>query len=383
MATLAQLLTARRRLPLSVAVAMVVVAAALTGVLVKARDPAIVIGRVRETPVSTKAIDTTEVPVPAGFRPNALLGSAGRGPGGPLAFRGAVNVPDDLLFFLVIGSDARPGQDLTRTRADSIHIAAVDPVTRKGTILGLPRDSYVNVPGYGQRKINAALVLGGPELLVRTLRELTGLPVSYYAVTAFEGITRIVDDLGGVDINVPYRMDDRYSGARFEPGWHHMDGNQVLAFSRARHGVPGGDFGRSENHGRVILHSLEKLRAETSNESGIRRWLGILYKHARMDMSLEDAVEFGVLARQIAPANLRNVVASGSAETRDGQSVVVLDDRAFELFRDMGADAIADGRMQRQTPPPTAEPSPRGTPKPSPRSSPTPRPLPTLPFPPE
>jgi LCP family protein required for cell wall assembly len=361
---------------------MVVVAAALTGVLLKARDPAIVIGRVRETPVSTKT-DPTEVPVPAGFRPDALLGSAGRGPGGPLDFRGAVNVPGDLLFFLVIGSDARPGQDLARTRADSIHIAAVDPLTRRGTILGLPRDSYANVPGHGQHKINAALALGGPELLVRTLRELTGLPISYYAVTAFEGITRIVDDLGGVDINVPYRMDDRYSGARFEPGWHHMDGNQVLAFSRARHGVPGGDFGRSENHGRVILHSLEKLRAETSNESGIRRWLGILYKHARMDMSLEDAVEFGILARQIAPANLRNVVTPGSAQTRDGQSVVVLDNRAFELFRDVGADALADGKTQRETPPPTPKPTPKKTPKPSPGATPTPRPLPTIPFPPE
>jgi LCP family protein required for cell wall assembly len=381
MTALSRLLTLDRRFPLSAGVAILVVAAAVTAVVFNARDPAIVIGKVRQSPAATRA-KSAEVAVPARFNPSPLTGSGGRGPGPALGFRGAVNVPSDLLFFLVIGSDARPGQDMTRSRADSIHIAAVDPLTRKGTVLGLPRDSWVNVPGHGHRKVNAALALGGPELLVRSLRELTGLPISYYAVTAFEGISRIVDDLGGVDINVPYRMDDRYSGARFEPGWHHMDGNQVLAFSRARHGVPGGDFGRSENHGRVILHSLEKLRAETSDESGIRRWLGILYKHARLDLSLDDAVELGVLARQIVPSNLRNVVASGSAQSRDGQSVVVLDDAAFQLFRDVGADALADGKMHRDTPPPTPPPTPKRTPKPTPRPTSTPRPLPTLPFPP-
>src|ERR671925_299409 len=296
----------------------------------------IVVGRVHATPLATTEPGPTEIPLPKEYRPRPLLSSSGRGPGAALEFRGAVNVPSDLLFFLVIGSDARPGQDMTRARADSIHIAAVDPLVREGTVLGLPRDSYVNVPGHGRRKINSALALGGPQLMAQTVRELTGLPISHYAVTGFEGITRITDELGGVDINVPYRMNDRYSGANFEPGWHHMDGNQVLAFSRARHGVPGGDFGRSQNQGRVIVHALEKLRAETSNERGIRHWLGILYKHARLDMSMSDAARLGVLARQIVPSSLRNVVASGSAQGRGGQSVVVLDERAYELFRDVG-----------------------------------------------
>ena len=374
-----------RRLPLAGAAAFVVVAVAITGVVMHAREPSIVIGRVRNAPLPSEA-GPSEAPIPSVLRPAPLLGGSGAGPRGALAFRGAVNVPSDLLFFLVIGSDARPGQDLTRARADSIHVAAVDPLIRKGTIIGLPRDSYVNVPGHGQRKINAALPLGGPELLVRTVRELTGLPISHYAITGFEGIANIVNELGGVDINVPYRMNDRYSGANFEPGWHHMDGNQVLAFSRARHGVPGGDFGRSENHGRVIVHSLEKLRAETSDEGGVRRWLGVLYKHARLDMSINDAVELGVLARQVVPSSLRNVVASGTATNRDGQSVVVLDDRAFELFRDVGADALADGRTQRESPPPTRTPTPTSTskitPKPTATPQPTARPLPTL-LPPE
>jgi LCP family protein required for cell wall assembly len=259
-------------------------------------------------------------------------------------------------------------------------VAAVDPITKKGTILGLPRDSYVDVPGHGKQKINASLALGGPELAVRTVRNLTGFPVSYYAVTGFEGIVSMVDELGGLDVKVEQRMHDpEGSGADFEPGWYHMDGRQVLAFTRDRHDFSDGDFTRSRNQGRVILHTLDKLRAETSDEQGIRHWLGVLYKHGRLDMSFDDAVRLGAVARTLAPADLVNVVASGSARTVNGQSVVVLDEHAYELFRDVGADAVADGRTERRTPPPTAPPTPTPAPStvlPTPTpGSPTPTPL--------
>jgi LCP family protein required for cell wall assembly len=257
-----------------------------------------------------------------------------------------------------------------------LHIAAVDPLTREGTVLGLPRDSWVNVPGHGQQKINSALALGGPELMVQTVRELTGFPIGFYAVTAFEGITRMVDELEGLDVNVPYRMDDRYSGSRFEPGWHHMNGAQVLAFTRARHGVPGGDLGRSENQGRVIVHALEKLRAKTKDEGGVRKWLEVLFKHAKLDMSIGDAIELGVFARQLAPKDLRNVVAPGNPGSMGGQSVVVLTDAAYELFKDVGADGVADGDRERgepKAPPPGTTP----TPKPTPKKTPLPSPVPT------
>jgi len=367
-------------------IAVLTLLGGVTGVLTK-HAPAhadIVIGKAPAAATATTPPEPgpPERPVPH-LIPNPLLGASGSAPGGALAFRGAVNVPKDLLFFLIIGSDARPGEDITRSRGDSIHIAAVDPLTRQGTVLGLPRDSYVDVPGHGKRKINSALALGGPDLMVQAVRNLTGFPISYYAVTGFDGMVRIADELRGVDVKVPYRMDDRqYSGANFEAGWHHMDGKQVLAFSRDRHSLPNGDFGRSYNQGTVILDSLMKLRHETSDESGIRRWLSVLYRHARLDMSIADAVRFGILARQIAPSSLINVVAPGQAQSVNGQSVVVLSDQAYALFRDVGADALADGRMQRHAPPPTPAPTPRPTPAPSgppaplPTASPSSRPVP-------
>src|SRR5207245_2005927 len=123
--------------------------------------PSIVVGRVRATPlVAPVQPGPTEAPVPPEIVPPPRLASAdSHGPASEVAFAGAVDVPADLLFFLVVGSDARPGEDVRRSRADSIHIVAVDPQTRRGTVLGLPRDSYVDIPGHGRQKINAALAL--------------------------------------------------------------------------------------------------------------------------------------------------------------------------------------------------------------------------------
>src|SRR5207253_1472155 len=82
-----------------------------------------------------------------------------------------------LVFVLVAGSDARPGEDLLHTRADSLHLLCINPATGQGTLLGFPRDSWVDISGHGRGKLNNALALGGPDLLAATVRHLTGLPV--------------------------------------------------------------------------------------------------------------------------------------------------------------------------------------------------------------
>jgi LCP family protein required for cell wall assembly len=339
------------------------------------RDVRYIVGTYKELATPTPAPEpdptavpdlSTQPPLPQPLAvPRPIIGPPGNGriePAHP--YRAISAPPGGMHFFVVIGTDARPGQDMTRTRADSIHIAAVDPVSREGTILGIPRDSYVDIEGHGKQKINAATVYGGPNLLVKTLRELTKMPISHYAITGFEGIEKMVDTLLGLDVYVPYKMDDEYSGAHFNKGWKHMDGAEVLAFSRARHGVPGGDFGRSKNQGTVMGNALKKMRAETDGKEDIRRWLDVLYKHAELDMSIADALKFGLLAREIIPSELVNVVTPGKAQTIGGQSVVVLGDEAEGLFKDVRWDAVADGDTKRN--PPKPAPTPEPTPKPTP-----------------
>lgn len=314
--------------------------------------------------------------VPRFSRPSVvgLWPPNGKPPGPARPYAGSVDDSTGLQFVLILGSDARSG-DPTRGLADSIHVLALDPKARRGTIVGIPRDSYVDVPGHGKQKINEALRRGGPDLAVRTVRNLTGMPITYYLVTAFEGFRAMVDDLGGVDAYVPYDMNDLPSGAFFKTGWHRMDGSKALAFSRNRH-VPAGDFARSENQGRLMVDALKKLRAETGAQNEVELWVKILARHVRVNMSFGDLVRLGVLARVTAASNVRNIVAPGRTGNAGGASVVFLGDEAQRLFRDVAEDAIAHGSYPAYGPPPSSDQA--EAPEPSPSPSPSPVPVPTL-----
>lgn len=290
--------------------------------------------------VSVPAPDLGRKPKPEPRRAPGLLGPDGKPYGRALAFRSNIPIKDGLVFFLVAGADARPGESIRKTRADSIHLLAVDPATKAGTIVGIPRDSWVNVPGRGEAKINTALSSGGPGLLVDTVKNLTGLPIHYYALTGFRGFSAIVDELGGVDVLVPRRMNDRYSGAHFEPGWHHFNGERALAFARNRQDVANGDFSRSENHGLLMLAALAKLRAEVDDDGGLRRWLSVLGAHAELDSPASELDGLAALGRRLDPSRINNVVVPGKVGTaRGGQSVVFLGEAAARIFEDLRADA--------------------------------------------
>jgi LCP family protein required for cell wall assembly len=258
----------------------------------------------------------------------------------PIPFTSNEPVPDKLMFILAAGSDARPGEDMLKTRADSIHLLCVNPATGQGTLLGFPRDSWVEIPGHGRGKINNALALGGPDLLAATVRRLTGLPVDYYVITGFRGLQAMVDDLGGVDVLVNRRMNDRNSGAKFERGWHHMSGGQALAFSRNRTDVPQGDLSRSENQGLIILSALAKMRAEVGDDGGVARWIGVLLKHVKLNVPVTRLPNLGAAARRLDPDRVKNVVAPGRLGFTARQSVVFLTTEAARMFQDLRDDAV-------------------------------------------
>lgn len=338
------------------------------------------------TPTSGPSIPPSTAPAPP---PEPVALGAGRpepGPGAGLAvpdgqpwrpaipFVSSVPVPDHLVFVLVIGSDARPGQDPTRARADSLHLLALNPSSGQGTIVGFPRDSWVDIPGHGRGKINSALSLGGPGLAAETVRRLTGLPVHYYVVTGFQGFQHLVDELGGLDVHVGRRMDDPFSGARFEPGWHHFTGGEALAFSRNRKDTAHGDFSRSEHHGIVMLSALAKMRAEVGDDSGIHHWAGTLLRHVHLDLPAADLVTLTAAARRLDPARVANVVVPGRAGKAGRQSVVFVDPGAAILFDDLRADAVIGPADLPPPPPPTTAPPPP-PPEPPPSSTTTTRPL--------
>lgn len=276
-----------------------------------------------------------------------------------IPFETEYDIPTGLLRILVIGSDARPGEDIRRTRADSIHLLTINADSQQGTVVGFPRDSWVDVPGRGKDKINNALVYGGPDLLAETVSRLVGTPVDYYVLTGFNGLKRMVDTLGGVDVYVKRRMNDRASGAHFERGWHRFDGAQALAYSRNRNDTEFGDFSRSQHQGDVIVAALAKMRSEVGDDDGVRKWIEVLLRDVTLDVPLRELPMLGAFARRLQLERLENIVVPGRVGKAGRQSVVLLGAEARALFDDLRPDGV---RGEALPPPTTTTTAPDPTP---------------------
>jgi len=239
---------------------------------------------------------------------------------------------------LVVGSDARPGQVVDRSRGDSLHIVGFDG-HGGGGVLGIPRDSYVPLATGGRGKINSALTFGGAGALQQTVVSLTGVPLEGYLITGFDGFQRIIDGIGGLPVNAPVAVHDTMSGANLRAGANKLNGGQALAYGRARHAVAGGDFGRSANQGRIIMAA-----AGFAKLAGPARLPGILAMAAPSigtNLSAEQVLTLAAGAYVTDPNRVHNRVAIGGfGMTSDGQSIVLLDATARAMFAD-----IRDGNL--------------------------------------
>jgi LCP family protein required for cell wall assembly len=270
-------------------------------------------------------------------------------PSGPPAGKAAVEivkvdegrfrpVPGKPLFVLVMGQDARPGE--AQSRGDALHVIGINPQAGKATILNIPRDTWTNIPGRGVDKINAGNYYGGPALEARAVSALVGVDIPIVLTTGFQGFSDMIDDLGGINIDVPIPMNDPLSGAVFPAGTVRMDGGAALAFARNRH-LTGNDFTRTQDQGILILAALSKLRDSAPTAANTLKWMAVLTKYVRLDgIGLGDLYRLGRLALTIDPDDVRNVTMPGTTGTAANQSVVFVGAGAPALFADFRDDAI-------------------------------------------
>src|SRR5699024_2258592 len=167
--------------------------------------------------------------------------------------------------YLLVGSDSR--EDMTKqeqekfhtggaggARTDTIMIAHVPDNDVKPTLVSLPRDSIVQIPGHGSNKINAAFSLGGASLLTRTVEQATDLRIDHYVEVGFIGLAGIVDAVGGVEMQIPEKMHDTKTGVTIPAGKQTLDGVHALGFVRMRHSsaTPRSDLDRIANQRKFI-----------------------------------------------------------------------------------------------------------------------------------
>jgi LCP family protein required for cell wall assembly len=245
----------------------------------------------------------------------------------------------DTVFVLLIGSDERPGLD--GARGDALHVVGMNPRAGRATIVNIPRDTWVDIPGHGQGRVNEAFRYGGAQLQAETVRRLTGAPISYVLTTTFAGTVAMVDRMGGLEVDVPFRMDDRNSGAAFEPGRQRINGSQVLAFSRNRY-IPDGDVRRTANQGQVLVHALEHVRKAGVGGTEVLRYLDVLYRNVRVEgIPPTDLYRLARAATRIEPKNVRNYTIPVRVGMVGSASVVFLrQPQGSVLFQDFVDDAI-------------------------------------------
>jgi LCP family protein required for cell wall assembly len=259
----------------------------------------------------------------------------------------------DPIWILVLGSDARPGEQMDHSRSDSIHILGINPSAHRATLFGIPRDSYVPLSSGGTNKINAAMAAGGPDAAIATVENLTGVKFNYYVLTGFGAFMDAVDDIGGLVIDVPYSVTGFWT--TYPAGPHRLDGKGALDLVRTRHSLPLGDFDRSMDQGWAMLSALTQFRTEfTTDPSRLFTWLGAGLRNVQTSIPFDELMRLGYLAMQIPPKNVTNLVAMGHSGSVGSQSVVNLSDSNQPLFQDIGAD----GYILQKDIPASARPDP-------------------------
>lgn len=164
---------------------------------------------------------------------------------------------DDAITILVMGVDARPGEPIDESvRPDSLMVVRLNPDTGSCRVLAIPRDTRVELPGYGQSKVNHALAVGGIPYEQLVVEQYLGLAIDHYVLVDFTGFSELVDDVGGIDLTVPdgFTASD---GTVFQAGLQHMNGDQALSYSRFR-GDADGDFGRIQRQQQLIQALMAK-----------------------------------------------------------------------------------------------------------------------------
>lgn len=218
------------------------------------------------------------------------------------------------ILLLGLAGENYPGENLT----DSIIIASVNPKTYQTAMLSIPRDLYVQIPDTDNyTKINALYARGkdrhgrsteGIEDLKKALTDITGLPIHYYIAIDFDGFKKVIDELGGIKIQVPRDIhDEHYPGPNYsyetfdiKEGLYTFDGDIALKYARTRHDEDG-DFGRAYRQQQILQSARQKaFSIETLvNLPAINNILNILGDHLRTDIPLDELESFLELSKKI------------------------------------------------------------------------------------
>lgn len=289
--------------------------------------------------------------VPAGvilYVEHRLSGNIDRIPG---VFDGLEDRPSkptgaagDAVNVLVVGTDRRSDVPTTGSdagaaswipgaqRSDALMILHISADRRSASIISIPRDTWVVVPGYGMNKINAAFSFAGPSLAIQTVELATGVRIDHLAVIDWSGFEALIDSVGGITVTVPETVTDSVHDVTWTVGEHHLNGEQALDYVAQRHGLPLGDLDRVRRQ-QVVLRTLMQSALHQEMRKDPRMlfdFLDTVSKHLSVDSgwSTKDITSLLVSMRSFRTVDLTYLTMPVAGfGTEAGQSVVYVDRR--------------------------------------------------------
>jgi len=264
---------------------------------------------------------------------------------------GGLNGP---LNVLLAGVDLRSGLtpaqqrvlhvgDVPSSNSDTLMLIHIAADRSSVTVVSLPRDSWVPIPGHGMNKINAAFGLGGPRLTVATVERVTGLTINDFIQVNFLGFVKVIDALGGVNICLPQAVDDPDSGLHLSAGAHHVDGITALKYARDRHSFAASDLARITNQQSLVASLLQEAVSSgtLANPLRLSRFLAVVPSVVKVDQNL-DLTALADQLRGITPAQVHFLtvpLANTNYLAPNGESAVLWNTAAAgQLFGALRAD---------------------------------------------
>lgn len=262
---------------------------------------------------------------------------------------------DERITILIMGIDRRPGEAFI-SRTDTMMLLSLNQQTGQASLLSIPRDLYVVIPGRGRDRINTAMVYGsagnnpagGATLAMQTIEYNLGVPVDHYFMVDFNTFIRAIDTIGGITVEVPYDINDPlypdmnygYDPLYIPAGTHHFDGQQALKYARTRH--QDSDFYRAERQQQVLMAIRSQILG--MGVENMLQQLPVLYQQfrdgVRTDLSLQQMLQLANLARTIETENIHRAVLDHNYvinhRTETGASVLILiNDKAAPLIQEL------------------------------------------------
>ncbi len=246
---------------------------------------------------------------------------------------------------VLMGSDSRDEGNLEAGRSDTLMVAHLSGDRQKAYLISFPRDMWVEIPGHGQDKINAAFAYGGTALTVQTVESLLDTRMDHLAVVNFEGFIELVDAVGGVTVDNEHSFESH--GFEYPAGPVELSGEKALWFVRERYALPNGDFDRAENQRKVVQAIVAKgLSPEViADPRKFTAFVGGIASNTQVDDGLTDEViretAFSLRLTGAQDIVLLQAPITGTGTSSGGASIDVVD---FEQLAELG-QALSEDKM--------------------------------------